>query len=83
MKNGEVVEDPEDQVETPGDDVETGSNICQTEKQQTDEVAITANNGDVSAEDLDGSKKVPEVETLEDDDDTPEMTEINTKEEHT
>ena len=39
------------------------------------------------AEDLDGSQKVPltapEIETLEDDDDTTEMTKINTKEENT
>ena len=104
MVDGKVVEDPEDEVETPEDDVESGSNTTccgwcrQTEKQQTDEVAITASDGDVSAEDLDESEKVPltapevlmkvpltaqEVETLEDDADTAEMTSINTKEEHT
>jgi len=63
MKDGEVVEDPEDDLETPKDDVETteddvetGTKICcgwclPTEEQQTGHsVAITASNevsGDV------------------------------------
>ena len=75
MLDGEVVEDPEDDVETPEDDIETGDNTCcrccgQTEEHQTQHVVvITASSGDVSAEELDGSEKVPltapEVETVE------------------
>ena len=41
MKDGEVVEDPEDDVETVEDDVETGTMTCcgcnQMEEQQTEQ----------------------------------------------
>ena len=46
MKDGEVVEDPEDDVETVEDDVETGTKTCcgwcrQTEEKQTEHVVVT------------------------------------------
>ena len=54
--DGKVVEDHEEVGETPEDDLETGK----TEKQQTEHVVgFTASKGDVAAEDLDKSEKVP------------------------
>ena len=80
MLDGEVVEDPEDDGDT-SQDVETGTKTCNGDQQ------YPPVSGAVSAEDLDGSEKVPltapEVETVEDDADTTEMTSLNTKEEHT
>ena len=47
MLDGEVVEDPEDDVKTAEDDVETGDNTCcgwcrQTEEHQTELVVASS-----------------------------------------
>ena len=80
MKDGEVVEDTEDEEET---DAKTCCGCRQTEEQQTEHVVVIT----ASKEDLNGSEKVPlealEVETVEDHADTSDLTSVNTKEEHT
>ena len=57
MVDGEVIDDPEDEVETPEDDEETSNNTCsgwcrQTEKEQSGHVNLAIISDDQTEENV-------------------------------